>query len=487
MAESLVLRREGPPHQLDDHVLGLNCPVPWDVPHEDPLLVEPLKELGPALLRFPGGTVANFFNWRSGQLEVDEVPNESVYRAYIRSRVADSQERHPNGAHMKEFTELARAVGAEVVLVANLETSSVQDQVEWLESMRAEGVLPSKVELGNEFYHAMLDDPTSRARFPDYETTTRLGHEYAEAFRTVLGPDAKLAIQSSPSRFHFSSPEDNAAVHYEAERIWDWDNHLRPEPWFDAVTVHPYPSMDGVAGRGARARFHDDPEPVFHALMARVDDGVRRCIRFLGKAMPGKEIWISEWGMGEFGHILKGEPAPTLTNAWVHALARYMLTALSFPAVRWMTIHALYANGNQWAPVRRLPEGGYGPWGTYQLLRLFHQSVNGGASYQAVEIPGTPRQRGDGMIPHETYATMLGALFEKRTETHLFLQNATRYGAVVDVSGLGLGSPSRIDSLETPDLTAPAAIEPPPSHQHGGGTSLELPALSIQRVVWNTK
>jgi hypothetical protein len=484
MGEVLHIRRTGSSYRLDRNVLGLNCPVPWDVPHEDPLLVEPLRELAPALLRFPGGTVANYFNWRTGQLEVEEAPNESVYRSYIRSRVPDSLARHPNGAHMKDFAELAGAVGAEVVLVANLETSTVEDQAEWLESMKREGVLPTQVELGNEFYHAMLDDPTCRARFPDYETTSELSRQYAEAFRRVLEPSAKLSIQASPSRFHFTSPHATSAGHYEAARIWHWDDGLRPESWFDAVTVHPYPSMDGVAGPGARARFPDDPEPVFAALMARVDDGLRRCLDFLVGKVPGKEIWISEWGMGEFGHILRGEERPAMTNAWVHALARYLLTALSYPPVRWMAIHALYGNGNQWAPLRRLPEGGYGPWGVFQLLRLFHGSVNGGAAYSGVTLDGTSRHPGNGTIPEETYADVAAGLFERGGETHLLVQNATPISAVLDVGSLDIGAPARIDAIVTPDLTDLAAVTPPETRHHDGGLRIELPPYSLQRMVW---
>jgi len=484
MSDILHLRQTGAPHRLNQNVLGLNCPVPWDVPHEDPLIVEPLRELAPALLRFPGGTVANFFNWRTGQLEVEEVPNESVYRSYIRSRVPDSHARHPNGAHMQQFAKLAQAVGAEVVLVANLETSTIEDQVDWLQSMRRDGVLPTQIELGNEFYHNMLNDPTSRALFPDYDTTNELTRQYAEAFRRMLDPGAKLAIQASPSRFQFTSPETTSTVHYEADRIWHWDEGLRPEPWFDAVTVHPYPSMDGVAGPGARTRFPDDPEPIFAALMARVDDGVRRCLDFLIEKVPGKEIWISEWGMGEFGHVLKGEDEPKMTNAWVHALSRYMLTALSYPPVRWLTIHALYANGNQWAPLRRLDEGGYGPWGTFQMLRLFHGSVNGGASYLPVEVDRAIRRGGNGTIPDETFADIAVGLFEREGETHLLVQNATTDTAVLDVEELHIGTPARIDAIITPDLTALAYTAPPERRDHSGHLRVELPPYSLQRVTW---
>jgi hypothetical protein len=188
--------------------------------------------------------------------------------------------------------------------------------------------------------------------------------------------------------------------------------------------------------------------------------------------------------MGEFGHILRGEERPVMTNAWVHALARYMLTALTYPAVRWMTIHALYGNGNQWAPLRRLPEGGYGPWGVFQLLRLFHGSVNGGGAYSGVTLDGTSLHQGNGTIPEESYADVAAGLFERDGETHLLVQNATPTSAVLDVGSLDIGAPARIDAIVTPDLTDLAAITPPETRDHDGGLRIELAPYSLQRMVW---
>ena len=46
---------------------------------EDPNKVTPAKALAPALLRFPGGTIANYYNWQTGQIEVPLVETSTRY------------------------------------------------------------------------------------------------------------------------------------------------------------------------------------------------------------------------------------------------------------------------------------------------------------------------------------------------------------------------------------------------------------------------
>ena len=74
----------------------------------------------------------------------------------------------------------------------------------------------------------------------------------------------------------------------------------RPEPWFDAVTIHLYPRLNDVLGPGAADEPLTPRLAVRHlrALAARMDDGTDTEVQDIARRLPGKEIWITEWNPG---------------------------------------------------------------------------------------------------------------------------------------------------------------------------------------------
>src|SRR4030042_5147938 len=67
---ALVLRPTGQSRDLPKFLFGVNSPITYDIPYESPGFAEFIrKELGPGYLRLPGGTVANYYNWRPVNLE----------------------------------------------------------------------------------------------------------------------------------------------------------------------------------------------------------------------------------------------------------------------------------------------------------------------------------------------------------------------------------------------------------------------------------
>jgi len=92
----LVLKPVAKERILPERILGINAATAfYEDLTEDPRKIDPTRELTPALLRFPGGTIANYYNWRSGQLEIPVKENSSQYTR-IMGRVAQYTRRlHP--------------------------------------------------------------------------------------------------------------------------------------------------------------------------------------------------------------------------------------------------------------------------------------------------------------------------------------------------------------------------------------------------------
>jgi hypothetical protein len=149
-----------------------------------------------------------------------------------------------------------------------------------------------------------------------------------DAFRPYLPANAKIAVQGAASAFHVSEHPRG----WRAKRLRQWDEDLRPEPWFDAVTLHLYPRLREVMGNPGAGSTPPTPRNAtarLKAMMARVDEGVERELRDTERHLPGKEIWITEWNarggnpVTQRGDIEPGSPA--MEMLWTTRMAMVYL------------------------------------------------------------------------------------------------------------------------------------------------------------------
>lgn len=197
-AKPLVMEKSGPERQLPERLLGALAEALIEHLIDDPHKVAALKEMDLAFVRFPGGSQANYYNWRTGLLDMPVTPRSSPYMRFWAEIVPKIRTAFPQGVKIAEYTKFAKEVGAEVVLVPNLETSSIAEQVEWFRQMKAKGIVPRYIELGNEFWVAMGFDPDVLERWPDEPASLRIMKQYCDALRPYFPPGARVAVQARP-------------------------------------------------------------------------------------------------------------------------------------------------------------------------------------------------------------------------------------------------------------------------------------------------
>ncbi|MCP5433168.1 MAG: hypothetical protein H6923_07850 [Alphaproteobacteria bacterium] len=485
VGSSLKAKAEGEGRVLPDRLFGFNSVVAYDVPHEDPAFIEAVKYLDPHWLRFPGGTVANYFNWRSGQLDVADIgAGASVYRKYILSVGQPASRRlHPKGAFIEDFQKIADKLGANVVVVPNLETSTIDEQVAWFADMTSKGVVPHTVELGSEFYIALIMDAAALKIWPDYETSMKRMKAYYDAFEKHLPDDHKVSIQAAASRFHHTYLAGGNALN---EREWNWDSALKPEPWFDAVTTHLYTTFSAPAGPAAMKGLPGTYEAIYKAMLARTDAGFTRHIKFLEEKLPGKEIWVTEWG-GFDPQITFSNAPIKFDGAWLNMVARSLLVFLRHPTVTVTNYHALFASGNLSSLFRRRPGGGYQPTTAASLFKWVDEASKGpGVRYRQLTVDGAARVDGKTTIEGESYEDVMGGLFEREASAVAIVQNAALEAKKLDVSGLmGGKAPVSAEAMGADDLRQSYEQELPPVKSLTISPEIELPAHSIVRLAWS--
>ncbi len=492
MAAPVTLRTERQGRLLPKRLIGMNSPLTFALPGDDPATLQPARELGPTYLRFPGGTVSNFYDWRSGHLEVPTFAGESYLRAIMRTIADVIRARHPEPYSLQAFVKEAREIGAETIVVPNLETSTPELQGTWLERARRDGLRPALVEMGNEFFFGLMGDPESERRFPNCESTLALTRTFVEAIRPHLDDGARIAVQSASSRFYVDREPQSGTL----ARCWRWDQDIRGADWFDAVTAHFYPEFDCFAGPGTSARIPEEIDRLYDALLARADSGIARALDFLEERLPGKEIWITEWSAWplSIGAWLQEKPLPELPPhpsfapfqaIWLPYIGRMLLSMLRRSAVTVILYHALSFSGGVWGLFDRQAGGDYIPIGPCELLRWFIEAVHG-AEYHELTSEGTRRIDGGTPISGETYSEIEGALFSRRTERTLIVQNAARSGRTVDISAvLDQHEPGSVEILLTPDFLSVLDHKlPQVATGKIASGMLDLPGPSLARIRW---
>lgn len=462
-------------------LLGMQALPFYESLIDDPAKVAIVKEMAPAYVRFLD-MMGNYYNWRTGQLDFNVQPNSSDTYRFFAGAAEQTRKLHPQGIFIESYYQFSQAVGAEIVLMVNLETSSVADQVEWFKKMNGEGILPRNIELGNEFWLAMLGDPNVFRKWPDALTTMRVMKEYRDALQPYFVTGTKVAVQAAASRFYVNN-SGGKLVRQSA--LKNWDDALKPEPWFDAVTIHLYPEVDRIAGAGLNDTLPNNMDTVFPAAMARCDQGVDEAISVVEKQLPGKEIWITEWsGYSWAGANPSSQAAQRVFGLHVHLTTRMLITFLRHPSVAMTECHMLNLSGSPMSLYRYdWQSKSYVPIGSAIILKWFDQAANGGAMYQRLKVDGA-KWVSSSVTTEEGYYDIEAIQFQKENTTTLIIHNASAEAKKLSVSGLISGRlPTKIESavvVPTNDYSsaAPPVLEIEPTNE------IELPAYSVTRMVW---
>ncbi|MGH9838653.1 MAG: hypothetical protein ACREEM_07710, partial [Blastocatellia bacterium] len=151
-AAVITARLEGRARPFSPDFLGYNGAATFrELGWGDPDLMRALVRLKPPALRHPGGTAANYWDWRTGYF-VSGVELPGNYAVFPRL---------PN--RLEDFKQAIDACGAQPILVLNLLTSTLDEQLDMLRQARRIGLPVKYLELGNEFY---LGLPDYRKKFP---------------------------------------------------------------------------------------------------------------------------------------------------------------------------------------------------------------------------------------------------------------------------------------------------------------------------------
>ena len=273
-------------------------------------------QLAPSILRYPGGTIANWFDLSTGEmLKHPSVPNTKT--------VADLS-RYP--FTWSVYKKLLDQADSESSIVLNLLTGNLESQIAALKNAQKVGVPITRIELGNEYYLAGSGGSDGyETVFPDGASYARVANKYARAVKREF-PDCRIGVCM------------NSNVHLRVPRSREWNQSLLStvDSSIDAVIPHIYhdppstlfgdrhnkPKTDALAERGG-------PQLIFSLALDP------RPLSFIREATASRpyEIWITETNLRDFGGKIAG--------TWTHGLfvAFDLMNLLNLPTLNMALLH----------------------------------------------------------------------------------------------------------------------------------------------------
>ncbi len=247
-------------------------------------VVENLKEIGPRLLRWPGGNFAGEYRWKDGLLPVDQRAPLQAFTEIETQPHSDGYDYHE--INTDDFVALCREVGAEPLLTINLAWQSPEESAQWVEycngapdteygKLRAEHGHPEPYNvhfwsLGNEMGYGHMEGPNNSKSYTEYAL------RHADAMLKVT---PSLELFASGPYPNDDWAENSAAVMADKVKYISLHQYVLP--------------MGGIhyaSEEATRRTYKGTVENVFH--MRANAHNMRKCLDRTGKKL---HISFDEW------------------------------------------------------------------------------------------------------------------------------------------------------------------------------------------------
>jgi len=312
-----------------------------DASLRDGIIAQRLREMPCRLLRFPGGTAAENYHWRTGTLE---------------NRKRFPFKDGPATTDTDEFMKLCREVGAEPMLVVNLETSflkgdldaGVREACDWVRYCNKEkGYNVRYWEIGNEQY--LLTNMTADQYATAFVRFARAMKAVDPAIRIgATGPESVIGAGAA-DRVPKSELKPGADLK-ELKRKY----RTGPAWW---------PALFRIAGA-------DMDMAVIHNYFGALgmDREVAALRRSLDEQFPNRRILIAltEWNIG------KSVQASPMEQAMMQAeaIARFIAGGVDLA-----TFWPLRFPGREWGDRSLLDLQTSAPRASYEVMKLFSSNI----------------------------------------------------------------------------------------------------------------
>ncbi|MCY7409362.1 MAG: T9SS type A sorting domain-containing protein [Chitinophagales bacterium] len=384
----------------------------------NPFLLSNLPKLNPKNIRYPGGGVSNWWDWRKGWF----VNDPGLPPAYSGIPVRDNR--------LENFKKSIDATGSNAILVLNMITSTLSDQVAMLKHADSIGIKVKLVELGSEFYLEGGDDSVAIVNlFPTAESYAIVASKWADTIHKYF-PLAKVAAQGAYNRNN-------------APRRITWDENLYPSLHGEnVISFHTYMSAAKADEEynNTIGAFTSAELPTLFSRPFKMWDILST--EDLPLVPKGDDVWITEYNLRD-----KNKPTQ---GCWAHGLfaATQTMLFLNDSRIKHLAFHSMdgtavagsffnvidgynYGSAGHFIPPTN-PPASTQYWGltaagrTMQQLGLAMKNMTNASPLEFYALPTITTIDGEDTI---TYPAIYGWAFTSNDSTQVCIVNlsATEY------------------------------------------------------------
>jgi hypothetical protein len=467
-AATITVARSGSPRSLTPDFFGLNGNnvqerLSWD--RDD--LGAALSSLRPGLLRYPAGTIGNYWDWRAGWFQPNGPwPGQTHGQTgEVIAPFDNSLTRYQIGLQRSQADALFMlnmlTINGRLGTAAD-NNAMIQDQVQFLQAAASPptSIAVRRVELGNEFYlsgHA--PGPFGSAysqRFPTATAYAQQANAWVTALRSAF-PGVLIAAVGADATGNNSPRREG------------WNNGvLGTLSGVNALTLHPFIRVTNASAT---------PQSLLALPYKRVQN--LKGTEFPAIASRGLSAWITEF------NLVDDTPDRIFAGTWTHGLfiAAYALMLAQVPTVSLIDLHNVVGDAMVGALFDSTDGFGTPTPATQFLARtakgasfgVVLQASRGATSGQTLGFPGGPTLSGGA-------PGLVGMEFTGGAQRQVAVVNLTRNAHTLVVTSLfnGAFSWSRTSASSlTRRITGPSSLTVASGTATG---QLNLPAHSVVRL-----
>jgi hypothetical protein len=387
---------------------GLNTETITGPDWSIPAFINAIASLVPGALRYPGGEVANYWDWQTGWI----LPH--TYKPNL----------PPNPYTLTDLKTAVTATGATPIYVLNMLTSDLENQITMLRAAQNLGLPVSLIELGSAFY---LDGPEQAyaAKFPTGADYVKEANRWAAALKTLF-PEVQVAAIGLPDTVS-------------SGRASGWNDALfKTAIGVDAVALRHFANINTVlniktlpskGGDESRQNLADEATALAAKnavtdVLIQSFENVSNMMRLMDYRPSPMGIWLTEFGMDSTIYAAHG--------LWLHGLFGAALVMQYLELVP-ISVACLYnvagdaLNGailTESQPFKRQYD--LTPVATYTLsalgmaFQMLGQAMHGAIDARHMQFQPSPTIVGSNKL---SYAGVFGLVFKNDHGARAFILN----------------------------------------------------------------